>query len=271
MGFEGLNTKRALYISVAVSLVAHVVLFVLLTYLPREEELPPAPYVVSIVEPPAEEPPPEPFIEEPPPAEMPVDEIPPIVRVPPPEEQPPEHMDGLGESREVPREETEDIREQPSRRAKSGDEPPSLHGPNEGIGPEQLFDEDVIQEFAKVEPRKEGRADDNITFDPQGFRYKGYKRMLWDKLQWALDNNPLPFRVPKGTVVAIRLTIRKDGSLEKLEIVSPSGHKTYDEYAAKVLLDAAPFWPLPESWQKEKFYYSTYVEFVGARSIFTIR
>jgi TonB family protein len=202
---------------------------------------------------------------------MPVDEIPPIVRVPPPEEQPPERMEGVGESREVPQEETAEIREQPSQEARRGEEPSPSQGPDVDIGPEQLFDEDVIQEFAKVEPRKEERADDPITFDTQGFRYKGYKRMLWDKLQWALDNNPLPFRVPKGTRVAIRFTIRKDGSLEKLEIISPSGYKAYDEYTVNVFQDEAPFWPLPESWQKEKFYYSTYVEFVGARSIFIIR
>jgi TonB family protein len=264
MGFEGLNAKRALYISVAVSLVAHVVLFVLLAYLPEEETPPPAPYVVSIVEPQAEEPSPEPEIEEPVPEEEPPVEEPPqpeeeieeviIVKVPelekePVFEEPPQVMEDLDE--EITGGPEGESEEEPSKTVEGEihEEVPS--GPETDVGIAQLFDKQVIEELAKVEPSEE--AKDEITFDAEGFKYQSYKRMLFNRMQWALDMNPLNAAVPVGTQVWYEMVIRRDGSLKAIKIVKPSGYEVFDKHVVRILKGLAPFWPLPEGWNESQY------------------
>jgi protein TonB len=269
MGFDGLNARRVLYISVAISLVAHVVLFVLLAYLPREEAKPPAPYVVSIVEPPAEEPPPEPVVEEPVPEEKPpVEEPPPPEELPmeetlPPEEEaeeviivkkpeleePPEVMEGEDEETLIPSEKKRDRK--PMETGKEEIQEDASPGPEGEIGISKLLDRQVIEEFAKLESSEEPGND--ITFDAEAFRYASYKKMLEDKLQWAFATNPVPAYVPEGAQVWYVMVIRRDGTLDGIRILKPSRYEVFDKHVIKLLREQAPYWPLPEGWDKNEY------------------
>jgi outer membrane biosynthesis protein TonB len=267
MGFEGLNARRVLYISVAISLAAHVLLFVLLAYLPEEEAKPPTPYVVSIVEPeaeppPAEEPPP---VEEPPlPEELPLEEIlPPEEEILPLEEEAeeiiivkkpkleelPEVMEGEDDETLIPSEKKRDRK--PMETGKEEIQEDASPGHEGEIGISKLLDRQVIEEFAKLESSEEPGND--ITFDAEAFKYASYKKMLEDKLQWAFATNPIPAYVPEGAQVWYVMVIRKDGTLDGIKILKSSRYEVFDKHVIKLLREQAPYWPLPEGWNKNEY------------------
>jgi protein TonB len=49
----------------------------------------------------------------------------------------------------------------------------------------------------------------------------------------------------------MQFTIKKDGSLGNVELLRTSGHSELDDAAVKAIKRAAPFWPLPEDWDKD--------------------
>lgn len=59
----------------------------------------------------------------------------------------------------------------------------------------------------------------------------------------------------------VKLVILKNGTLENVEIIESSGHKTLDEAALQSVRDAEPFPPIPEGINKEKIEVSLYIVF----------
>jgi protein TonB len=45
----------------------------------------------------------------------------------------------------------------------------------------------------------------------------------------------------------------KDGSLGRLEILKPSGYKILDDEALRAVRSSAPFQPLPDEWNMERY------------------
>lgn len=125
-----------------------------------------------------------------------------------------------------------------------------------------LFDREVIDKLAKKE---EGtKRDSTLTFDTEEFRYHTYMERLKEKIEgiWKYP----PDAAARGIYgdLFIRFTIRKNGMLGDVELVRTSGHRSLDEAAQRALREAQPFWPLPDEWKKDTititghFVYSTY-------------
>jgi TonB family protein len=59
----------------------------------------------------------------------------------------------------------------------------------------------------------------------------------------------------------VRITIMKNGKLEKVEIMDSSGHETLDNAALQSVRDAAPFPPIPEATKRERISMHIYLVF----------
>jgi TonB family protein len=121
----------------------------------------------------------------------------------------------------------------------------------------RLLDRDVIastvtsathmqQEPVKTKPPE-------ITFDTREFKYQGYMARLKEKIEsiWQYPRSAAE-RGIYGDLY-IRFSIKKDGSLGRVDLVRTSGYRDLDEAAFKALRDASPFWPLPKEWDMEEF------------------
>jgi|Deesub1362A_J573_1020465.scaffolds.fasta_scaffold00183_24 protein TonB len=126
---------------------------------------------------------------------------------------------------------------------------------------QKLFDREVIGMLAK---KHMPPVEDGVTFSTREFKYYGYMMRLKEKIEgvWRYPEEA----ASKGIYgdLYIRFVINKDGSLGDVELLRTSGKSILDEAALQALQDAAPYWPLPESWQEDTltitghFVYSLY-------------
>lgn len=114
--------------------------------------------------------------------------------------------------------------------------------------PSYLFDRETIEKFAR---KGEASADRGLTFDTAGFKNRGYMRMLKERIESIWKYPKEAARRGISGDLYMQFTIRKDGSLGEIELLRTSGHRALDEAAAKAIKKAAPFWPLPEDWDKD--------------------
>jgi periplasmic protein TonB len=126
---------------------------------------------------------------------------------------------------------------------------------------EKLFDREVVGKIAR---REDIKKDNSLTFDTQEFKYYTYMIRLKERIEsvWKYPQDAA-MRGVYGDLY-IRFTIRKNGSLEDVELMRTSGHRNLDEAAQQALKDAQPYWPLPDEWGKDSltitghFVYSIY-------------
>ena len=136
---------------------------------------------------------------------------------------------------------------------------------SKGFSPRQDAKEAAKNIAKKTEDQKEKSS---LTFDVKGFKYDGYMMRLKDKIEgiWQYPSDAA-MRGIYGDLY-LSFTIKKNGSLSKVELVRTSGYRSLDEAAMKALKDAAPYWPLPEDWKEEEltvkghFIYSIYGVYV---------
>lgn len=114
----------------------------------------------------------------------------------------------------------------------------------------KLFDKDIIKEQAKKAPLEKTPE---ITFDTKDFKYQGYMNRLKEKIE-SIWQYPLS-AAQRGIYgdLYIRFSIKRDGSLGKIELIRTSGYRELDDAAMKALLDGAPYWPLPSEWGLDEF------------------
>ncbi len=111
----------------------------------------------------------------------------------------------------------------------------------------QLFDKKTIEEFAsKGSPAKKG-----LTFDTTEFKHRGYMKMLKERIEgiWKYPGEAVRHGISGD--LHMKFSIKKDGKLGEIELLRTSGYRELDEAAMKAVKNAAPFWPLPEDWDKE--------------------
>ena len=111
-----------------------------------------------------------------------------------------------------------------------------------------LFDRKTIDKFASKGPAK----DKGLTFEAPEFNNRGYMRLLREKIEYLWKYPREAARLGKSGDLYIKFSIKKDGSLGKLELIRTSGHRELDEAAMKALKDAQPYWPLPDDWKDEE-------------------
>ena len=138
--------------------------------------------------------------------------------------------------------------------------PPSPGGPPKTQGPrpslrEQLFDKNVITEFAKrhLEEEERKRQRKTFTFDANDYKFLIYNQKLKERIESVWKYPPeAASRGIYGDLI-IRFTILKNGRLGKIELVRTSGHEDLDDAAMNALKDAAPFWPIPNEWEMDSY------------------
>ncbi|MBI4686232.1 MAG: energy transducer TonB [Nitrospirae bacterium] len=114
-----------------------------------------------------------------------------------------------------------------------------------------LFDKETIEKFAKKTPSSE--KEKGLTFDEAEFKHRGYLRMLKEKIESIWKYPPEAARRGITGDLYIRFSIKKDGGIADVELIRTSGHKDLDEAAIKALKNGAPYWPLPDDWDKDEF------------------
>lgn len=132
--------------------------------------------------------------------------------------------------------------------------PPQTQGPRPSLH-EQLFDKNVITEFAKkhIEEEEREKQKKTFTFDVTNYKFLIYNQKLKERIESVWKYPPeAASRGIYGDLI-IKFTILKNGRLGKVELVRTSGHEDLDDAAIKALKDAAPFWPIPKEWEMDSY------------------
>jgi protein TonB len=116
-----------------------------------------------------------------------------------------------------------------------------------------LFDKETIEKYAsKGYPDGVGVEDGKgLMFYAPEFKNRAYMRMLRDRIEsiWKYPKEAARRRLTGD--LYIKFSIRKNGKLDKIELVRTSGYRALDEAAMQALKKAEPYWPLPENYDKE--------------------
>ncbi|TAN42189.1 MAG: TonB family protein [Nitrospirae bacterium] len=117
----------------------------------------------------------------------------------------------------------------------------------------RLLDSGVTDAVARKDTAAQRKQDEGITFDTKEYRFAGYMSKLKGKIEsiWVYP----PEAIAKGIYgdLRLRFTIKKDGKLERIELVRTSGYRMLDEAAIRALKDGEPYWPLPDEWGMETY------------------
>ncbi len=95
----------------------------------------------------------------------------------------------------------------------------------------------------------------NISLDTKNFPYTYYTNTIVKKIaqNWSWSNK---FGALKALVY---FRIKRDGSVEKVEVKKPSGDDIFDQQAMRSIILASPFPPLPSGYKEEDL--GVYFEF----------
>lgn len=130
---------------------------------------------------------------------------------------------------------------------------------------EKLFDREIVEKYAK---REERTHDNSITFDTGEFKYEAYMARLKDRIERIWHYPAEAARRGLYGDLYIRFTIKKNGTLGDVELLRTSGHRDLDQAAMQALRDGAPYWPLPDDWGRDAlpvtghFVYSIYGTYI---------
>ncbi len=127
----------------------------------------------------------------------------------------------------------------------------------------KLFDSDIIAKHslnpgkkddspvALNKMKREKKMSIDLEFD--NLKYYSYMKRLKESIVsvWEYPQSEAMSGVFGDLIISF--TIKSDGGLGAVEIVRTSGHRNLDAAAERALREAAPFWPLPESWGVNAF------------------
>jgi len=112
-----------------------------------------------------------------------------------------------------------------------------------------LWDSKVVDRIAR--PRVP--APPEMTFHTGGLKYTTYLYRLKDQIQSVWRYPEREGRLGIEGDLLIRFEILDDGNLGPVELVRTSGFPNLDEAALSAVRDAAPFYPLPKTWELKSF------------------
>jgi TonB family protein len=129
---------------------------------------------------------------------------------------------------------------------------PGIDGPALSPG-DFLFDKQTIEKYASRGTQEGAGIQDGkgFMFYAPEFKNRAYMRMLRDRIEsiWKYPEEAARRRLTGD--LYIKFVIRRNGKLDKVELVRTSGHRELDEAAIQALKKADPYWPLPENYDKE--------------------
>lgn len=120
-------------------------------------------------------------------------------------------------------------------------------------GPLPFLTQADIDELARKGMPERKPGDESVTLDTDEFKFISYNRWLKIKVESTLRYPELAARSGMQGVLYIRFDIMKDGSIGDLELLKSSGYKILDDEALRAIRASAPFQPLPDDWNMERF------------------
>jgi TonB family protein len=99
-----------------------------------------------------------------------------------------------------------------------------------------------------------------IQIDNPNFKFDYYLAMLQMKIQnnWNVPNG-LPVR-EEGVLATVKFTIRRDGSITRVDVEQSSGLRFFDQSAMRAVMNASPAPPLPRAYGEDQL--GVHVNFV---------
>jgi protein TonB len=120
-------------------------------------------------------------------------------------------------------------------------------------GPLPFLTQRDIDEFARKGMPEKRPGDDSVTLDTDEFKFISYNRWLKVKVESVLRYPELAAVSGYQGALYIKFDILKDGSLGGVEVLKSSGYKILDDEAVRSIRTAAPFQPLPDEWNMDKY------------------
>ncbi len=120
-------------------------------------------------------------------------------------------------------------------------------------GPLPFLSQNDIDELARKGMPEKKPGEDSVTLDTDEFKFISYNRWLKVKVESVLKYPELAAISGYQGALFIKFDILKDGSLGGLELLKSSGYKILDDEALRSIRASAPFQPLPDDWNMERY------------------
>jgi protein TonB len=120
-------------------------------------------------------------------------------------------------------------------------------------GPLPFLSQRDIDELARKGMPEKKPGDDSVTLDTDEFKFISYNRWLKIKVESVLKYPELAAISGYQGTLFIKFDILKDGSVGGLEILKSSGYKILDDEALRSIRASAPFQPLPDDWNMDRY------------------
>lgn len=120
-------------------------------------------------------------------------------------------------------------------------------------GPLPFLTQRDIDELARKGMPAKKPGDESLTLDTDEFKFISYNRWLKIKVESMLKYPELAAISGYQGTLYVKFDIMKDGSLGGLELLKSSGYKILDDEALRSLRASAPFQPLPDEWNMDRY------------------
>jgi protein TonB len=120
-------------------------------------------------------------------------------------------------------------------------------------GPLPFLSQNDIDQLARRGMPAKKPGDESVTLDTDEFKFISYNRWLKVKVESEMKYPELAAISGYQGTLFIKFDILKNGSLGGLEVLKSSGYKILDDEALRSIRASAPFQPLPDEWQMERY------------------
>jgi protein TonB len=120
-------------------------------------------------------------------------------------------------------------------------------------GPLPFLSQNDIDVLSRKGMPERAPGDDSVTLDTDEFKFISYNRWLKIKIESVLKYPELAAASGYQGTLYIKFDIMKDGSLGAIEVLKSSGYKILDDEALRSIRSSAPFQPLPDDWNMDRF------------------
>ncbi len=122
-----------------------------------------------------------------------------------------------------------------------------------GSGPLPFLTQNDIDQLARKGMPARQAGDDSVTLDTDEFKFMSYNRWLKIKVESVLKYPELAAVSGYQGTLFIKFDILKDGALGGVEVLKSSGFKILDDEAVRAIQASAPFQPLPDDWNMQRY------------------
>ncbi|MFQ5949946.1 MAG: energy transducer TonB, partial [Nitrospiria bacterium] len=111
-------------------------------------------------------------------------------------------------------------------------------------------DAENLDRLARVFTERERLPKDPVSINTEDFKYFSYLLKVKDQIRYLWKYPAAAAQSGLEGDLLVRFTIRRNGRLSKVSVISSSGHDLLDEEAVRAIRKGTPFAPLPDAWQE---------------------